>query len=59
MEELLKQMNMVYEIMGKKEFSQAVVTMLWNIYTEAKLKGFSDEQAMAITLNFSKSPSPK
>lgn len=59
MEELINQMKMVYEAMGRKEFAEAIATMLWNIYTESKAKGFTDEQAMAITLSFSKSQTGK
>lgn len=57
MEELLKQMTAVYEIMGKKEFAVSIATMLWNIYNECITKGFCHEEAMAITLSFAKSQS--
>lgn len=59
MEEVLKQMKMVYEVMGQKEFADAIATMLWNIYTSSKEKGFSDDQAMGITLSFAKSQGAK
>jgi hypothetical protein len=54
MEELLKQMKMIYELMGKDEFAESIANMLWNIYCKCKEKGFSDDQAMQITLRFSK-----
>lgn len=49
----------VYALMGKDEFAEAIASMLWNIYSKCKQKGFSDEQAMAITLSFAKSQSGK
>lgn len=57
MKEILEQMMMVYELMGKDEFAESISKMLWNIYTKCKDKGFSDEQAMAITISFAKSQS--
>lgn len=59
MEELIKQMQQVYEMMGKKEFAESIATMLRNIYNECISKGFNDEQAMQITLSFAKSQSSK
>lgn len=59
MEELLKQMMQVYEVMGKKEFATSIATMLWNIYNECILKGFDHDQAMQITLSFAKSQTGK
>lgn len=57
MEKLLEQMKMVYEMMGEDSFAESIATMLWNIYTKCKNKGFTDEQAMAITISFAKSQS--
>lgn len=48
---------MVYDLMGKDEFAESISKMLWNIYTKSKDKGFTDEQAMTITLSFAKSQS--
>lgn len=59
MEELLEQMKMVYEVMSKDEFAESIAKMLWNIYCKTKDKGFTDEQAMQITLSFAKSQSGK
>ncbi len=55
MEELLKQMKMVYEVMGKQEFAETIANMLWNIYSECTKKGFAQDEAMAIVLSFAKS----
>lgn len=55
MEALVKQMVEIYKMMGSDDFADAVATMLWNIYSKAKAKGFSEEDAMAITLSFAKS----
>ena len=55
MENLIEQMKLVYDVMGKDEFAESIAKMLWNIYTKSKEKGFNDEQAMAITLSFAKS----
>lgn len=57
MDEIIKQMTMVYDLMGKDEFAESISKMLWNIYTKSKDKGFTDEQAMTITLSFAKSQS--
>lgn len=59
MKELIEQMKMLYEEMGKKEFAESIAAMLWNIYNECISKGFNPDQAMAITLGFSKSMSSK
>lgn len=59
MEEIKKQMRLIYEIMGEESFADAVATMLWNIYCKCKEKGFSEEQSMAVTINFAKSQSNK
>lgn len=59
MEEILKQLKMVYDLMGKDEFAESIALMLANIYKKCKKKGFTDEQAMAITLSFAKSQSGK
>ncbi len=59
MEDLLKQMLQVYELMGRQEFSDSIAKMLWNIYNSCIKKGFQHEESMAITLSFAKSQSGK
>ena len=59
MEEIQKQMTMIYEIMGKDEFAEAITSMLWKIYSKCIEKGFAQDEAMAITLSFAKSQSSK
>lgn len=59
MEEVLTQMKLVYEVMGKDEFAEAISKMLWNIYKHCIEKGFAQDEAMAIVLSFSKSQSGK
>lgn len=59
MEDLIKQMKLVYDLMGKKEFSESIAKMLWNINMECINQGFNHEEAMAITLSFAKSQSGK
>ncbi len=59
MQELIDQMTLVYKIMSRDEFAEAIATMLWNIYSKAKDKGFSEQDALAITLSFSKSQTGK
>lgn len=54
-DKLMEQMTLVYGIMAKDEFANAISTMLWNIYCKSIEKGFSEEQAMSITLSFAKS----
>lgn len=48
---------MLFEIMAEDDFTEAVSTMLWNMFTKLKEKGFSDEQAMMITTSFAKNQS--
>ena len=57
MEELIAQMKLIYEVMGKDDFAKSVSKMLWNIYCKCKEEGFSEDQAMSITLSFAKSQS--
>jgi hypothetical protein len=57
LEELVGQLTLVLKAMATDEFADSVATMLWNVYSKSKEKGFSDEQAMSITLSFAKSQS--
>lgn len=59
MEELLEQMEMFYKTMAKDDFAESIAKMLWNIYEKSKKQGFTEEQAMEITLSFAKSLSQK
>lgn len=59
MEDLIKQMTMVYELMARDEFAESISKMLRNIYSKCKEKGFSEEEAMQITLSFAKSQNGK
>lgn len=52
---LLDQMTMVYKLMASDDFSDAIATMLWKIYQKSREKGFSESDALAITLSFAKS----
>jgi len=58
-EQLKAQFNMLFEIMAEDDFTEAVSTMLWNMYTKLKEKGFTDDQAMMITTSFAKNQSGK
>lgn len=53
-EEMKKMLTMVYKIMASEEFTDALATMMWNIYEKLKTKGFTEEQAMNIALHFAK-----
>lgn len=46
MEELIKQMTLVYELMARPEFAKAIARMYKNIYDELILAGFNNEQAL-------------
>lgn len=43
-------MKIVYEIMASPELSEAISSMSKNLYDAFKEKGFSDEQAMKLTI---------
>jgi len=53
-EEILKQLTAILKVMATDEFANTLAGMLWNIYSKSKEKGFTDEQAMSITLIFAK-----
>lgn len=59
MKDLVDQMKMVYDLMGRDEFADSIAKMLWNIYKKCIGYGFTEEQAMQITLSFAKSQSGK
>ncbi len=48
-------MQLVYKVMGSDQMAESVAKMLWNIYSKSKKEGFTDDQAMTITLSFAKS----
>jgi hypothetical protein len=59
MEQIVEQMKLIYKMMASDDFAEAVADMLWNIYTKAKAKGFSDQQAMDLALSFAQSMTNK
>ena len=59
MENLVEQMKLVYEMMGRDDFAEAIAKMLSNIYDKCIVNGFTADQAMQITLSFAKSQSGK
>ncbi len=52
--ELLAQLKLVFKVMASDDFTDTVATFLWNLYNKLKQKGFTDEQAMNIVINFDK-----
>lgn len=59
MDELITQMTEIYKLMASDEFAESIAKMLWNIYIKSVQQGFSQDQAMQITLSFAKSQSGK
>lgn len=54
MENLDQMLIQIYKIMGTDEYAEAVAQSMWNIYQKLKEKGFTEEQALSITLHFAK-----
>lgn len=58
-QQLSDTMTVIYKVMVSDEFTDSVADMMWKIYQKLKAKGFSEQQAMDITLHFAKSQSTK
>ncbi len=52
LEQMKKQMRIVYDMMGDEGMAEAVATMYKNLFEALKKKGFSDEQALNIVSSF-------
>lgn len=52
MDEIIKQMKQLYDLMADKELAQAISKMYWNIFTELKNAGFTEDQAFQIVSKF-------
>ena len=53
-QQMLEQIKMLFDIMKRDEFTDAVADFAWKMFTKLKAKGFTDEQAMGIVTNMSK-----
>lgn len=53
-EQIQEQMKLIFEVMGSEEFTEAVASFAWNMFTKLKSKGFTESQAIKIVTGMSK-----
>lgn len=53
-EELKEQVKLLFEIMSDETVINSIVGMCWNMFTKLKEKGFTEEQALQLTIALSK-----
>ena len=48
MEEVIKAMKLIYDLMASEEFASAIAQMYWNIYRQLERKGFTEQQSLTL-----------
>lgn len=52
--QMLDSVTLAFEIMADDKFTKSIATMLWKLYLELKMAGFSEQAAIDIVVGFSK-----
>lgn len=49
-EDLIEQVKLLFEVMNDASVIASITDMTWNIYTKLKEKGFTDNEALQLTI---------